>query len=723
MNWFESQINERRDRDLEMFDRAMRDLSAAVTGRDAAAVDDDARMSHNAILAVLAYYGVRPLEAPPEMTDLRQVAEYHLRPSGIRFRTVRLPKGWYKDAVGPLVALDKDEKPVALLPGRCGGYTYTDPNTGKKVRVDAKTAQNISNEAWCFYRPFPQEKMGPKDILMFMMRCLETADYLFIAAATLVVTLLGTILPRVNQIVFGPVVKSGNTEIVAAVACLLICVTFAQLLITAAKDMLITRVGTKLSVSVEAAAMMRMLSLPASFFKHYTAGDLSMRLSAVNSIAQVIQSVVLSTALTSLFSLCYIAQIFTIAPALALPAFIVIATNCVVGIITALLQVKVSLQKLEYTAELQGWLFTLIGGIQKIKVAGAERRAFSTWAQRHQKLARLTYNGPLMLRLSGTIQTLVSALGTMLIYYCAVDGDVTTAQYMAFSSAFGMVSGAFTALTGAANQLASIQPFLKMAEPLLQTKPEISQNKEVLRNISGGFEMENVTFSYKEGQPPILNGLSLKVEPGEYVAVVGRTGCGKSTLMRMLLGFEEPQRGAVYYDKRDLSSVDIPSLRRNIGVVLQDGKLFQGDIYSNIAISTPGLTMDEAWEAAKLAGIDDDIRAMPMGMHTQMGEGGTGLSGGQRQRLMIARAIACKPKILMFDEATSALDNVTQRIVCESLDKLECTRLVIAHRLSTIRTCNRILVLDQGKIAEDGTYDELVELGGIFAELVERQQA
>ena len=216
--------------------------------------------------------------------------------------------------------------------------------------------------------------------------------------------------------------------------------------------------------------------------------------------------------------------------------------------------------------------------------------------------------------------------------------------------------------------------------------------------------------------------MSLKIKAGEYVAIVGKTGCGKSTLIRLLLGFEAPERGAIYYDGKDMSKLDLRSLRRKIGVVMQDGSLFQGDIYSNIVISAPQLSLDEAWEAAELAGIADDIRAMPMGMQTILSEGQGGISGGQKQRLMIARAVAPKPKILMFDEATSALDNRTQKQVSDALDGLKCTRIVIAHRLSTIRNCDRILVLDKGRIMEDGTYDELIAKNGFFAELIERQR-
>jgi ABC-type bacteriocin/lantibiotic exporter with double-glycine peptidase domain len=222
--------------------------------------------------------------------------------------------------------------------------------------------------------------------------------------------------------------------------------------------------------------------------------------------------------------------------------------------------------------------------------------------------------------------------------------------------------------------------------------------------------------------PYVIDNLSLKIKSGQYVAIVGTTGCGKSTLMRLLLGFETPQKGAIFYDGKDLATIDLKSLRKRIGTVMQNGKLFSGDIFSNIVISSPQLTLEDAWKAAEMAGIAEDIRNMPMNMHTIISEGSGGISGGQRQRIMIARAIAPNPKILMFDEATSALDNITQRIVSESLDKLKCTRIVIAHRLSTIKQCDRIIVLNKGKIIEDGTYDELMDKKGFFSELVERQR-
>ena len=285
-----------------------------------------------------------------------------------------------------------------------------------------------------------------------------------------------------------------------------------------------------------------------------------------------------------------------------------------------------------------------------------------------------------------------------------------------------MVSGAFASLTGVALSVAQIKPILEMAEPILKTEPESSENKSMVSSLRGGIELSNVYFRYNENMPYVVDGMSLKIRPGEYVAIVGTTGCGKSTLLRLLLGFETPEKGAVYYDGKDISKLDLRSLRRRIGVVMQDGALFQGDIYSNIVISAPQLTLDDAWEAAELAGIAEDIRRMPMGMQTILSEGQGGISGGQKQRLMIARAVAPKPKILMFDEATSALDNRTQKQVSDALDGLKCTRIVIAHRLSTIKNCDRILVLDKGRIMEDGSYNELIAKNGFFAELVARQR-
>ena len=360
--------------------------------------------------------------------------------------------------------------------------------------------------------------------------------------------------------------------------------------------------------------------------------------------------------------------------------------------------------------------------MQKVKLAGAEKRAFSKWAELYAKQTDATYNLPFFLKITEAVNKGVTLVGTIILYYLAVTTNVTPSEYIAFNTSFGIITGAFTAFSGISMMLSQIKPILVMLSPILKTEPESADTKAVVTSIAGNIELSNVYFRYKENMPYVVDGMNLKIKAGEYIAIVGTTGCGKSTLMRLLLGFETPERGAIYYDGRDMSKLDLKSLRRRIGAVTQDGGLFHGSIYQNIVISAPQLTHDDAWAAAEIAGIADDIRDMPMKMHTMVSEGAGGISGGQRQRLMIARAVAPKPKLLLFDEATSALDNKTQKQVSDALDKMKCTRIVIAHRLSTIKNCDRILMLDKGKIIEDGTYDELIALNGRFAELVERQR-
>ena len=638
-------------------------------------------------------------------------------------RPVSLSQDWYKDSVGPLLCETAEGGVVACLPRGLRGYTYHDYATGKRVTLNRKTADNLTGEAICFYKPLPLKALNIKDLITYMLGTLSGGDFVLVGAGTLAVTLIGLLLPYVNNLIFDQVIPSGEMSLLLPITCLMAGVTISTLLIQITKDIITGRLSTKTNMAVEAAAMMRTLSLPASFFKKYSAGELSSRVNSIKSLFSMISDAILSTGLTSVFSLIYIGQIFKYAPGLVVPALAVVLATVVISIVTSLVQMRVGQARMEQSAKESGTVFSLINGIQKIKLAGAERRAFTKWAEGYTKAAKLQYSPPPLITFSGVLTTAISLVGTIAIYYFAVASKVSVANYMAFNVSYGMVSGAFTSLAGVALTAANIKPVLHMVEPILKTVPETGENKRMVTRLSGGVELNNISFRYQEGMPNVLDDLSIKIRPGQYVAIVGRTGCGKSTLIRLLLGFERPQKGAVYYDGMDIDHLDLRSLRRHIGVVLQDGRLFQGDVFSNITISQPNLTMADAWKAAEMAGIAEDIRSMPMGMHTLIMGGNSGISGGQAQRLMIARAIAPKPRVLIFDEATSALDNITQKKVSEALDSLKCTRIVVAHRLSTIIHCSRILVLDGGKIIQDGTYDELIQNpSGLFYDLVRRQR-
>ena len=724
MGWFNEQIKQRIDSDQNVLEDSFFRMASVVMDKwNADRLEDGRLIAKEAIDEVLKYYHEKPVEIPENITDVNAQLQYAMRPSGLMVRDVELTEDWQKDAFGPMLGCMKDTRTtVALLPGQFFGYYYKDPVTGKKTRVTRKNAKLFSRDALCFYKPLPMKQLGIPDLLLYMKKSIPNGDLLLIALVTLAVTLVGMIEPKAYALITGPILQSRNMNLMVGTAVFLLCSAFASRLIGLIRTLLMDRISTRTSQAVEASVMMRILSLPVSFFRKFSSGELSSRANSISSLCNMILNNIFSIGLSSLMSLLYVTQIFQFAPALVWPSILIVLSTLVVSIAASLIQIGISRKKMKLSAEETGMTYAVLNGIQKIRLSGSEKRVFARWGRLYARNAQLEYNPPAFVKLNGLITTGISLIGTIVLYYLAVQTNVSVSQYYAFNAAFGRLSGAFSAFTGIAISVASIKPVLEMADPILKAEPEVAAEKQTVSRVSGHIEMSHITFRYDENTPYILNDLNLNIRSGEYVAIVGRTGCGKSTLVRLLLGFEKPEKGSIFYDGRDINSLDPRSLRRQTGVVIQNGQLFQGDIFSNITISAPQLTLEEAWEAAETAGIAQDIREMPMGMQTVISEGQGGISGGQKQRLMIARAIAPKPKILIFDEATSALDNKTQKQVSDALDKLKCTRIVIAHRLSTIRNCDRILVMDNGAIIEEGNYDQLIEKGGHFAELVARQR-
>jgi NHLM bacteriocin system ABC transporter ATP-binding protein len=476
-----------------------------------------------------------------------------------------------------------------------------------------------------------------------------------------------------------------------------------------------------MSTSLQAAVWDRLLSLPVTFFRQHSAGDLSDRAYGIEKIRSALTGTVSNSIISGIFSLLNLALMLYYSWRLTVVALGLVSVSIAATVLLGRMQLKVTRELARILGMISGEVLQFVSGIAKLRVSGAEKRAFGVWSTSYAHQKVLTWRARQRANYFSVFNAFFTVLGPMLIFYSVMEwtGRLSVGDFLGFNAAFGQLFVASMGMASAAIQVMSMVPFLERAAPILHSSPEVDQGKSDPGELTGHIEVSHAAFRYDKNGPLILEDLSLRVEAGQFVAFVGPSGCGKSTLFRLLLGFEEPEAGGVFYDGQDLKGLDVQSLRRQMGVVLQNSSVFRGDIFSNIVGSRP-LTLDDAWEAARLAGLDEDIRQMPMGMHTIITESG-GLSGGQRQRLMIARAIVNKPRIVLFDEATSALDNQTQAIVSRSLEQLKATRIAIAHRLSTVINADKIFVFDQGEIVQSGTYAELMEQEGMFAQLAKRQ--
>ncbi|NES92378.1 ATP-binding cassette domain-containing protein, partial [Okeania sp. SIO2B9] len=480
--------------------------------------------------------------------------------------------------------------------------------------------------------------------------------------------------------------------------------------------------------------------------REFSLGDLLTRIAAISQISSLINSAVITTIFTGVFSLLNLGLMFLYSRKLALIVLIIGLISFLITLISGIILIRFEREQEKLSGKIQGLTVQLINGIQKLRVAAAEVRAFAVWGKKYQPQIQLNNRIFQINDIISVINEIASLLTSMLIYWFTIQIIISAQQtgtpglnigtFIAFNSAMGVFLSGVTSLSNTITDVIGIVPLWERAKSILDSPIEYNPNLAHPGELQGSISVDNVTFSYHQKSKlttetadknvseinvtTVLHNISLEVKPGEFVAIVGPSGSGKSTLFRLLLGFEQPQTGNIFYDGKNLAELDLEAVRQQLGVVLQNGKVMAGSIYENI--SSGGLVSPQAaWSAAQKVGFANDIKKMPMGMHTLISEGGSNLSVGQRQRLLIARALILEPKILLFDEATSALDNKTQAIVTESLEQLNVTRVVIAHRLSTIRNADVIYVMSQGRVVQKGSFDELMEQEGLFRKLVSRQ--
>ena len=720
MGFYGEQLKERMARDSLSEKNNKRILAASVSSRrdlsgEPLPGEEDAQKQ---IELIAGYFGIEVPVCKSAGEELPELIDLILHPTGIMKRRVLLDGPWWRDGDAPLLVTYSGggKRFLALFPDTFKGYYYLDSQTNRKIRITKANQEQFEKDAFCFYRPLPPKPLTGKDLLLFLLRRIRKSDLIMYVLTSILLAVIGTIPTFVMQVAFSKIIPSQKVGMLISLFVLLVTAAACSYLMSSSRFSLNLRIQSRLDLVLENSIYARIINLPASFFKNRTSGAVAQKVSSLNKLPKIIGDILMM--LTSiLISFVSAFPIFFIASELALPTITCLLVTLALVFISMLQETRLFWREMTSAEENSGLVFGLISGIERLRVSGSEQRAYARWLKVYAKKAGAKFAVRFPLCVRSELITTVRLLGLLWAFQISWRCHLTVAQLAAFTSAFGIAVSCIDTVANHSRNISRLKPILDVGKPILQSVPESSKQGKAVSRLKGRIELKNVTFRYEKDEPAVLDNLNLTITPGEYVAVVGKSGCGKSTLVKLLLGFEMPDRGTISYDGNDMNQLDLYSLRRNIGTVLQDGKLFSGDIFSNITITAPWLGMDEAWDAAEKAGIAEDIRKMPLGMHTYLGEGGDGISGGQKQRLMIARAIAPKPGILIFDEATSALDNLTQKIVTDSMDAMNCTRIVIAHRLSTIRACDRIIALDQGKIVESGTYDELIARDGFFAGL------
>jgi ATP-binding cassette subfamily C protein len=705
--------------------------AAAVLDRQA-----DFPIRENPLLSAMRAVGgelgveIRPQLRSENPDRAKDSLEAIARASHIRHRKVLLRRLWWKTDCGPLVGFLKEKhSPVALLNSRGVGYQIVDPETGRRIPVDEHSAPLLAPEAVMLYPNLPGDVRRPWRLLRFSLRG-RSNDIIFVIGLSLAITLIGMLTPMAVAMVMDQAIPDSDRGLLMELGLILVTASLGSGLFGLSRGLLTIRTSIAVDTTAEAALWDKLLNLRASFFKQYTSGDLLSRIMAVNEINRTLNGAALQSLLSSITAALNLGLLLYFSPRLALIAIGLAAAISVVTIIGGYMVRRYNLAVAALGGAILGLVVQMANAVGKIRVAGAEARAFATWLKKYSEQLTLVRKSRAVEDYVTVFNQAVPAISAILLFWLGIDlllgartvdeRAIGVGNFLAFNTALSIFIGGATTLSNTVVDVMDTLVKSKRVEPILEAESEIPKSAADPGRLEGSLTFSHVDFRYASEGPQILHDVSIHVNPGEFAALAGPSGGGKSTIFRLLLGFETPESGTVLFDGQDLAGLDVNAVRRQLGVVLQSGFVTAGSILENIAGSAL-ISIDEAWEAAADAGLSDDIKQMPMGMHTIVSEGATNLSGGQRQRLLIARALVTRPKILLLDEATSALDNRAQATVIESLRRRRVTRLVIAHRLSTIKNADQIYVLDEGRIADHGTFDELAGRKGLFAAMIARQ--
>ncbi|MDR1379573.1 MAG: NHLP bacteriocin export ABC transporter permease/ATPase subunit [Synergistaceae bacterium] len=687
-----------------------------------------------AVRMVARHFGMatETVKLPPDMTskmDSLTLMRRLVKKANMQTRLVTLPKDWYKSDAGTLLGYyGENREIIAIISEGIGKYRLFNASTPQGLKVNAAVAARIQQDAFVCYPGLSAKKLNFRDLLRFALKHVWKHDWLTIWGLSALSGILAFVLPMVTATVFQDIIPINDRQALGTVTQVMLVSGFTTAVLGLVRSVAFMRVKSYVAL-VESALWSRLLSLPARFFRQYEMGDLLNRMQGAPIIMGLLDNNLLSAIFDSLFSFCSLVLMFYYSSELSWRVIIPWGVYIVLSAFVYKKLLFLSEKKIEAMNKTSALTLQILSGLSKFKLQGAESSAFHLWT----RVFREEWSWKLKMRWRQSFVSILNivqpTLMTMAVYWFVMEpvrADpsaqpfLTVSKFMGFQAAFAGFNATLVSLIPYAANIFTAKPYIENLKPILEAEPEVTEDKMDAATLSGDVEIKNVFFSYDPGLPMVLKGISLHVRPGESVAFVGSSGCGKSTLIRLLLGFETPTQGAIYFDGQALAGLNVSSVRSQMGVVLQNGQLMSGDIFTNIVGTLP-LTENDAWEAARMVGLDRDIENMPMGMHTMISEGAGNISGGQRQRILLARSLANRPKIIILDEATSALDNTTQSIVTESMKAIRATKITVAHRLSTIEDADRIFVMQDGVVAEEGNYETLMKRDGLFAKLAKRQ--
>jgi len=645
------------------------------------------------------------------------------RISHFAYREIVLNPGWEKEDGGSFITFTDKKKPVVCLSKGTHGYLLWDVENNCTLPCSKKVVSTLSPKAYMIYSPLPNKKLRWKDLVGYCVKKIRPADLVLLAFLTVVTSLIGILTPTLSQGIYDEYIPLGAESVLFQIGCLLGSFMISNIMFSVVKNIASFRISSRMAYDMQSAVYDRLFNLPESFFRSYESADLAQRVMATGSVVGNIANVVISSAVAVVFAVVYFAKMMGYSWKLTLIGLLLLAVYGLAYYLISMRALKYMTKAIDLDGKTSSLMYQFLNGIAKIRIAGVEDRALYEYLKPYVDQRNEEQKKEKVMDL-GAVLNLVSGSLFSIVFYVIIikaNTEISLGEFVAFNTLFGSFSAYVLQLVGSFISYKNERPNIDRLKPVFEALPEYDDAKELPGDISGGIEINNVSFSYDKDSPLVLDGITLDIKPGEYVGLVGSSGCGKSTLMKLLLGFEKPNTGKIYYDNKDIESVDKRELRKKMGVVLQDGKLISGSIFENITITAPTATLKDVNAVVEAVGLKDDIAAMPMGLHTVLSEDCGTISGGQQQRILIARAIISNPKIVFFDEATSALDNITQSMVCDTLEKMDATRIVIAHRLSTIIKCDRIIVLDKGHVVEQGNYEQLMENHGLFYQLASRQ--